>query len=359
MKCINKWKFPQLRNKKKQKKKENLKWQNRQIQKIRKTFLLIGIFAVVFIVGIIVLVLYIRGGRINEPLPYSRDARVFGTSVQESSMVMDGIARDLCVGPSDNPLDGVEGQEGEMAGLFAIREGEIPYSQNIYEQKSPGRLVQLMTMLVAYENLDPDTSVTIEQEDIPYGLDKTCGLSSGDVLSVRQLLNAVAVYSGKDACMALARAAAGNESAFVDKMNSKAAELGMTNTNYTNPTGDQEEDQYTSVYDTYLLLNSLLNQSELINALGTASCTLNYTRSDQSSTQRWLDSDNLYVTGGVSVPSGVTVLGGKMCASDTENYAALLVQNHYGNPYAVIMINTDSQTNLYERMEQMLESIGS
>ena len=71
------------------------------------------------------------------------------------------------------------------------------------------------------------------------------------------------------------------------------------------------------------------------------------------------DSDNLYVTGGVSLPRGVTVLGGKMCASDTENYAALLVQDNYGNPYAVIVLNTDSQTDLYERMEQMLEAISS
>ena len=84
-----------------------------------------------------------------------------------------------------------------------------------------------------------------------------------------------------------------------------------------------------------------------------------YTRGDQESKQRWLDSDNLYVTGGVSLPRGVTVLGGKMCASDTENYAALLVQDNYGNPYAVIVLNTDSQMNLYERMEQMLEAISS
>src|SRR5699024_9406848 len=165
------------------------------------------------------------------------------------------------------------------------------------------------------------------------------------------LLNAVAVYSAEDACMALARAGAGSESAFVDRMNSKAMELGMTNTNYVNPTGVQDENQHTSVYDTYLLLNAILDQTDLVNALGTASYTLDYTRGDQESKQRWLDSDNLYVTGGVSLPRGVTVLGGKMCASDTENYAALLVQDNYGNPYAVIVLNTDSQTDFYERME--------
>ena len=359
MKCISKWKFPQLRNKKTQKKKGFLKGHSKRIRKIRKTLVLMGVLGIVLLIGITALVLYIRGGRLDEPFPYSRSARVFGNSVQESSMIVEGMAGNLCVGPSDSPLDGVDGKEGELAGLFAIRQGEIPFSQGIYEQKDPGILTQLMTLLVAYENLDLDSSVTIEQEDLPYSLNKTCGLAAGNIISVRQLLNAVAVYSAEDACMALARAGAGSESAFVDRMNNKAMELGMTNTNYINPTGAQEEEQYTSVYDTYLLLNAVLDQTDLVNALGTVSYTLDYTRADQESKQRWLDSDNLYVTGGVSLPRGVTVLGGKMRASDTENYAALLVQDNYGNPYAVIVLNTDSQTNLYERMEQMLEAISS
>ena len=176
-------------------------------KKVRKTLILIGVLAGFFLVGIIALVLFTRGGQINEPLPYSRSARIFGTSVQESSTVAEGIAENLCVGASNNALDGVDAQEGEMAGLFDIRNGEIPFSQNIYQQKSAGRLAQLMTVLIAYETLDMDSSVTIEQEDIPYGADRTCGLSVGNVISGRQLLNAAAVYSAEDACLALARAA--------------------------------------------------------------------------------------------------------------------------------------------------------
>ena len=342
MKCINKLK-------------RHHKWS----RKARKTFLLIGILAALLAAGVIVFVIFLRGGRIDEPMPYSRSDRILGTSVQESSIVMEGIAGDLCVGPKDNPLDGVNGREGEMAGLFAIHEREIPYSLAIYERTAPRRVTQLMTLLVAYENLDLDTSVTIEQEDLPYGLSRTCGLSAGNTISARQLLNAVAVSSAEDACMALARAVSGSEAAFVEQMNRKAAELGMSNTNYTDPIGRQDEGQYTSVYDTYLLLNALLKKTELTNALLTDSYTLNYTRFDQTQKQQWLSSDNLYVTGEVSLPGGVTVLGGKMCASDTENYAALLVQDNYGNPYAVIVLDTDSQTNLYERMEQMLDTISS
>ena len=48
-----------------------------------------------------------------------------------------------------------------------------------------------------------------------------------------------------------------------------------------------------------------------------------------------------------------------MYASESQNYAALLVQDNFGNPYAVIALGTDNQTNLYERMEQMMEAVGS
>ena len=97
-----------------------------------------------------------------------------------------------------------------------------------------------MTVLIAYETFNLDTSVTIQQEDLPASLDRTCGLSAGDVIPARQLLNAAAVYSAEDACLALARAVGGSTESFVESMNSRAGELGMINTNYTNPAGIQE-----------------------------------------------------------------------------------------------------------------------
>ena len=76
------------------------------------------------------------------------------------------------------PLEGIDGQEGEMTGLFDIRNGEIPFSQNLYQQKSLGRLGQLMTLLVAYETFNLDTSVTIQQEDLLNDLDRDLWLIS-------------------------------------------------------------------------------------------------------------------------------------------------------------------------------------
>lgn len=359
MKCINKKKLQKLFKKPEPNKKKKNKSNSQRIKKVRKTLIFMGILAAFLLVGIGALAFYIRGGHLNEPLPYSRSERVFGTSLQESAVIADGMARDLCVGAGDNALDGVEGLDGELAGFFDIQEGDIPFAQGIYEPASAGRLVQLMTVLTAWENLDLETEVTIEQEDLPYSLAQTCGLAAGNVIPARQLLNAVIVSSAQDACMVLAKAVSGSESAFVDGMNAKAKELGMTNTHYTNPTGAEDEEQYTSVYDTYLLLNAIRKHTELTNALGASSYTLDYSRADGEVKQQRLDSDNLYVTGIVSPPKGVTILGGKMYASEYQNYAALLAQDNYGNPYVFIVLKTSDQTNLYERMEQMMETIRS
>ncbi len=352
MKCINKWKLSVLKKEDKGNFFKNLK------KKPGKKMILGGsILGVLLLAGIIFLVLFFQKRSFDEPFPYERSARLRGNPVPESAMVEEGMASELCVGKSDNSMDGIEGQEGEMAGLFDIRNGNIPFSKALYQQKSAGRLGQLMTVLIAYETFNLDTSVTIQQEDLPASLDRTCGLSAGDVIPARQLLNAAAVYSAEDACLALARAVGGSTESFVESMNSRAGELGMINTNYTNPAGIQEDEQYTTVYDTYLLLNAILGHPDLTNVLGLSNYTLDYNNSGGDRKQQWLDGDNLYVTGIVSPPKGITVLGGKLYVSDSDNYGALLVQDHYGNPYVAVVLNTENQANMYERMGQMLKSI--
>lgn len=349
MKCIGKKSGVQ--------KKSTVKGKARK-KKIQKTLILVGILLASFLLGGLILVLLSRGNSLKEAVPYDRSRRIFGTSANEDMLTAKGLADALCVGSGDTSLSGVEPKEGELAGLFDIKEKKIPFSKGIYEQVSPGEITQLMTALVAYEKLDMEQTVTIEQEDVVSRRSMTsCGLSAGNVISARQLLNAVLVYSADDACLALARSCAQSQEAFVQLMNEKARELGMTNTSFANATGTSDENQYTTIYDIYLLLNAVLQKSDLINGMGVTGYTMNYSKANKDTKQQRLDSNNLYVTGRVSVPKGVTVLGGKMVTSDSENYTVLLVQNPYGDPFAAIILQASTQTDMYERMAQMLEKI--
>ena len=77
-------------------------------------------------------------------------------------------------------------------------------------------------------------------------------------VSIEDLLKGIIIASGNDACIALAEGVAGTEEEFAIMMNSKAAEIGMTNTNFTNSSGINDPDNYSTVEDILLMSNYLI-----------------------------------------------------------------------------------------------------
>ena len=77
-------------------------------------------------------------------------------------------------------------------------------------------------------------------------------------LRVEDLLRGIIVASGNDACVALAEAIAGSEENFADLMNEKAKEIGLTNTNFTNSSGINDPDNYSTVRDIALMSKYLI-----------------------------------------------------------------------------------------------------
>ena len=92
---------------------------------------------------------------------------------------------------------------------------------------------------------------------------KTSGYSSmfvmvGDEVSIEDLLKGIIIASGNDACVALAEGVAGTEEEFAIMMNTKAIEIGMINTNFTNSSGINDPDNYSTVEDILLMSNYLI-----------------------------------------------------------------------------------------------------
>lgn len=83
-------------------------------------------------------------------------------------------------------------------------------------------------------------------------------MEEGEEFSVHDMLKAIAVASGNDACVAMAEYLAGSESAFVEKMNARAAELGMEDTVFCNCTGLPAEGHHSSAYDIALMSRELI-----------------------------------------------------------------------------------------------------
>lgn len=269
------------------------------------------------------------------------------------------FADSLCVGASDIPLGEIAFDESERAGLFRLDNGQILFAKGIYDKIYPASITKIMTSLLAIEYGNMEDVVTIQQEDIALEAgSQMSGMQAGDTVTMDQLFHALMVYSANDAAMAIARQIGGTVENFVEMMNKKALELGMTGTHFANPHGLHDENHYTTVYDIYLMLNRAFSEKKFTDTMSMDSYTLTVTGSDGAQRTRYLTATDLYLTRQKSAPENVTVLGGKTgTTSQAGNCLAIVSQNAYGVPYISIVVNAKSKNVLYEDMNVLLSQI--
>ena len=140
--------------------------------------------------------------------------------------------------------------------------GQILYTQNEHEQLEPASVTTVMTLLLTMEAID---SGTIHYDDVVTVSAAAAGmggsqvfLAEGEQITVEELLKAVCVASGNDAAVALAEKVAGVHELFVERMNQRAAELGMEDTHFVNCTGLTAEGHVTSAHDIALMSRELI-----------------------------------------------------------------------------------------------------
>ena len=135
---------------------------------------------------------------------------------------------------------------------------EILYSKNIDKQLYPASITKVMTTLVAIESSSPEEPVTFSQ----HALDSiewdssNIGCSLNETLTMEQCWYAMMLNSANEVCCGVAEHISGSIEAFVEKMNQKAAELGCTNTHFSNPNGLPDETHYTTAHDMALIANA-------------------------------------------------------------------------------------------------------
>ncbi len=142
---------------------------------------------------------------------------------------------------------------------------EILYEKDADREIYPASMTKIMTSIIAFEmlkngdlNLDDKFLVSEKAWKL-----STAGYSSmfimvGDEVSVEDLLRGIIVASGNDACIALAEGIAGSEEEFAILMTSKAKELGMNSTNFSNSSGINDPDNYSTLKDILIMSNYLI-----------------------------------------------------------------------------------------------------
>ncbi|MCL2324080.1 MAG: D-alanyl-D-alanine carboxypeptidase [Actinomycetia bacterium] len=135
-----------------------------------------------------------------------------------------------------------------QAGILVSDSGQVLWSRNADERRQIASITKIMTAILSIQMIAPDKSLTVPSVTLE-AQDSTAGLKAGEVLTRHQLLQAMLIPSGNDAAKALAVLCSGSEAAFVQKMNEKARELGMTNTRFVDPDGVADEGPSSSAAD--------------------------------------------------------------------------------------------------------------
>lgn len=173
--------------------------------------------------------------------------------------------------------------------------GEILFQKNKDEKLAPASMTKMMSMLIIMEeiekgNLKWDEMITTSERASSMGGSQIF-LKAGEKMSVTDLLKGIAITSGNDAVVALAERISGSEESFVKRMNARAKDLGLKNTNFVNSTGLTEDNHYSSAYDMSLIAKELVKHEKILEFTSTYE---DYLRKDTKS-PFWLVNTNRLV----------------------------------------------------------------
>lgn len=156
------------------------------------------------------------------------------------------IAGAIPLGGSDRMLE-----TAQAVFVYETNTDTVIYAYNPDNKMAPGSLSKIMTALLAIELCEMDEEVTVSSRNIsrlPAG-SQNQNLKEGEILTVRDLLHCLLMYSANDAAIALAEHISGNQQGFVVLMNERAKDLGCTGTEFTNVHGLDNSVQYTTARD--------------------------------------------------------------------------------------------------------------
>ncbi len=165
----------------------------------------------------------------------------------------------------------------ECAILVDVATGQVLYEREADARREPASLTKIMTALLAIESGKLDETATVSKQAASTG-ESSVHLQVGDQVVLRDLLVAALLPSANDACVAIAEQVGGSLPAFVERMNARAAELGLTETHFENPHGLPGATHLSSARDLAALAREALRQPEFRQTVGTERAQFHFRR---------------------------------------------------------------------------------
>ncbi len=281
----------------------------------------------------------------------------------------DGAKGDVLYGLSSDLKDvNVSSLPISHTALASVGEGKIIAGSGVDEQVYPASLTKVMTLIVAVESLKTEEAlqdkITVSQE--VYDAMKAAGASGmgmqpGETLTVEAMLYALMLKSDGIAACELARYISGSEADFVGLMNAKASAMGLTGTQFMNPTGLHHENHYSTCRDLatimgYAMEMSLCRKVMTTNAFDAECTRVGNTSFDYHIYHNLLETyfKNTYKNLNPATAGKLTVIAGKTGYTPESKYCLVTAATDAsGRMYVCVTVGADS----YESSIKAYQSI--
>lgn len=222
-----------------------------------------------------------------------------------------------------------------------LSSGRILYNVDAYSRRYPASLTKIMTLLLAVEAVEQGTASL--EDKVTAGSDSQSGLTEcssssgiciGETMSMKDLLYCAALASANEACNIIAGHVAGSISAFVEKMNARAAGLGCSGTHFVNTHGMHDSEHYTTAHDMFLIAREGMRHALFAQLVGTREYTTSATNVSSPRTLRNSNalinsdspySDKYFYTGAVGIKTGYTSDAGYCLASAVQRESVSVI----------------------------------
>lgn len=196
--------------------------------------------------------------------------------------------------------------------------GRVLFEKDSRSKSLIASTTKIMTGLLIAEECDLDARVCVPAEAV--GVEgSSIQLKEGEILTVETLLYGMMLHSGNDAAVALAIYCSGSVAAFAEKMNRRASEIGLRNTNYVNPHGLDGMQHYSTAYDLALLSATAMENEIFHRVVSTETVTLEGRCFTNHNKLLW------QYDGAVGVKTGYTMAAGRVLVSAAERNGCRLI----------------------------------
>lgn len=232
--------------------------------------------------------------------------------------------------------------------LTEAETGQVLYSQNPDERLAIASVTKIMTLLLAAEEMKAGRLAfedTVTASYRAFSMDgSVIWLNEGEKMSVYDICRSIVISSANDACVALAEHIAGSEDEFVKRMNKKAAELEMTDTNFVNCTGLDADNHFSSAADVAKMAAELRRYDYFDEFLLTR---LTYVREGTERETQLLNTNRLLRYEGIT--------GLKTGTTDNAGYCFTATAERGGMELVAVVLGAETDDGRFEIAESLLD----